>query len=67
MSVTAARLAFGMSVCLQLVAREGGRPWAELVARYSLHELMHVTPTDWSVTETSREVRLARWREPGAG
>jgi hypothetical protein len=58
MSVAGARLASGLSVCRELVAREGQRPWGELVAPYGLAELMYVTPIGWSLTEASREVRL---------
>jgi hypothetical protein len=58
LSVAGARLAFGLSVCHEFVAREGHRPWGELVAPYGLAEDIHVTPIGWSLTEASREVSL---------
>ena len=36
------------------------RPLAEQVLPYGLASMMRVTPAGWSMTETSREVRLAR-------
>lgn len=48
-------LAFGMAVCRDLAADPDR--WAAKVLPYGLAELLGVTPSEWSLTETSREVR----------
>ena len=52
------RMAMGMTVCLGLVAERPARPWAEQALPYGLADMMLVTPSGWTLTETSREVRL---------
>ncbi|MEW6747467.1 MAG: hypothetical protein AB1486_32450 [Planctomycetota bacterium] len=52
------RLALGMAVCLQLTTERSRRTWSEQVLPYGLAELMLITPSRWSLTELSREVRL---------
>jgi len=54
-------MALGMTVCLQLSMVRPGRPWAEQVLPYGLASRMLVTPSGWTVTEVSREVRLPVW------
>jgi hypothetical protein len=55
---TSQRLALGMAVCSTLVAESPKRSWSEQVLPYGLAEIMSVTPTGWTLTESSREVRL---------
>ncbi len=52
------RLALGMTVCLQFAMEQPRRPWSEQVLPYGLGEMMLITPSGWSLTETSHEVRL---------
>jgi hypothetical protein len=52
------RLALGMAVCLQLAIEQPRRPWSEQILPYGLAEMMMITPSRWSLTEASREVRL---------
>jgi hypothetical protein len=52
------RLSLGMEVCRQLVDEKPPRPWTEQVVPYGLAEVMLVTPSGWTLTEESREVRL---------
>ena len=54
------RLAIGMEVCRQLAAERPPRSWSEQVIPYGLAEAMLITPSGWTLTEESREVRLAR-------
>ncbi len=58
MAFTNERLALGMTVCLQLTTEQPRRPWSEQVLPYGLGEMMMITPSRWSLTEASREVRL---------
>lgn len=51
-------LAIGMTVC-QVFARERPqRSWPEQVLPYGLASMMLITPSRWTLTEASREVRL---------
>lgn len=52
------RLALGMTVCLQLATEQPRRSWPEQVLPYGLAELLLITPSRWTLTESSREVRL---------
>lgn len=58
MAFTSERLALGMTVCLQFGTEEPQRAWSEQVLPYGLAEMLLVTPSRWSLTETSRCVRL---------
>jgi hypothetical protein len=58
MAYASGRLAMGMAVCQQFVLEQPSRPWAEQVLPYGLAELLLVTPSRWTLTEASREVRL---------
>jgi len=52
------RLALGMTVCLQFSMERPPRPWPEQVLPYGLAEPMLITPSRWTLTESSRVVRL---------
>jgi hypothetical protein len=47
-----------MTVCLQLAIEQPGRPWSEQALPYGLAEMLLITPARWTLTESSREVRL---------
>jgi hypothetical protein len=51
------RLAFGMTVCRNL-ARRDNEAWHVGVLPYGLAEILSITPSGWTLTESSREVRL---------
>jgi len=51
-------LALGMAVCLQLAMERPQRSWSEQVLPYGLAEILMITPSRWTVTEATREVRL---------
>jgi hypothetical protein len=51
-------MALGMTVCLLLTSEQSRRSWPEQVLPYGLAELLMITPSRWTLTETSREVRL---------
>lgn len=46
------------SVCLQLALEQRRRPWSEQVLPYGVAEMVLITPSRWTLAETSREVRL---------
>ena len=54
------RLAIGMEVCHQLALERPARSWSEQVMPYGLAEMMLITPSGWTLTEATREVRLSR-------
>lgn len=54
------RFTVGMDVVGQLVGEKPSRPWAEQVVPYGLAERMLITPSGWTLTEESREVRVPR-------
>jgi hypothetical protein len=58
MAFASERLAQGTSVCLRFALERPPRPWPEQVLPYGLAELMMITPSRWTLTEVSREVRL---------
>ena len=51
-------LAVGMAVCRRLTEEKAGRSWSKQILPFGLAELLLVTPSGWSLTESSREVRL---------
>jgi len=55
---TAGQLAAGMDVCLRFHNELPQRPWPDQVLPYALAEMLLITPTDWTFTERSRQVRL---------
>jgi hypothetical protein len=61
MAFASERLALGMTVCLQLATEQPRRPWSDQVLPYGLAEMLLITPSRWTLTESSRDVRL-----PGA-
>lgn len=62
MKFTASRMAAGMDVCLMLLdeRERRQRSWSEQVLSYRLASMLLVTPTGWTLTETSRDVHLRR-------
>jgi hypothetical protein len=58
MAFASERLAQGTCVCLRFALEQPPRPWPEQVLPYGLAELMMITPSRWTLTEVSREVRL---------
>mgnify|MGYP001579729032 FL=1 len=52
-------LSAGMFVCWYFTNEQPLRPWPEHVLHYGLAELLCITPTQWSLTESSREMLLA--------
>ena len=59
MRFSADGMALGMAVCLQFALERPPRPWPKQVLAYRLATMMLVTPSGWTLTEASREVRLA--------
>ena len=55
---TSERLAQGMSVCLRFTREQPPRSWPEQVLPYALVGMMLITPSGWTLTETSRDVHL---------
>ena len=51
-------LGLGMGVCRQLAMERPPRPWPEQILPYRLATRMRVTPSGWTLTEASFEVRL---------
>ena len=58
MAFVSERLALGMTVCPQLAMQRPQRSWSEQVLPYGLAEILMITPSRWTLTETTREVRL---------
>lgn len=56
--VASDRMAMGMDVCLGLAMERPQRPWPEQVLPYALASMMGITPSSWTMTETSREIHL---------
>jgi hypothetical protein len=54
------RLTIGMDVCHQLALERPPRPWSEQVLAYGLARAMNITPSGWTLTESTREVRVPR-------
>lgn len=58
MRFASAGMALGMTVCLQLARERPRRSWPEQVLPFGLAEILLITPSRWTLTEASREVRL---------
>ena len=58
MGFVSERLALGMAVCLQFAMERPKRSWSEQVLPYGLAEILLITPSRWTLTEASRQVRL---------
>ena len=56
MGYVACRLETGMATCKQLITEQPPRSWVEQIIPYALDR--RICPIQWSLTETSREVRL---------
>ena len=54
------RLAIGMEVVHGLIGERPPRPWPDQVVPYGLAEMMLITPSGWTLTEETQEVRLAQ-------
>ena len=53
-------LTTGMEVCHELGTERPARSWSDQVLPYGLAGMMMITPTGWTLTETTREVRVPR-------
>ncbi len=60
MAFASERLAQAMSVCLLFSMEQPPRSWVDQVLPYGLAEQLLITPSRWTLTEDSREVRLPR-------
>lgn len=60
MAFASERLAQAMSVCLLFSVEEPPRAWVDQVLPYGLAEALLITPSRWSLTDVSRDVRLPR-------
>ncbi len=58
MTFASERLALGMMVCGRFRHERPTRPWPDQVLPYGLAGMLLITPSQWSLTESSREVRL---------
>ena len=56
----------GIAAAAVTTLEQPPRPWPEQVLPYGLAELMMTTPSRWTLTEVSREVRLPTNGESGA-
>ena len=56
------RLSTGMDICHSL-SLERERSWSEQVLPYALAGTMRVTPTGWTLTESTRAIRGSRTNE----
>jgi hypothetical protein len=59
MAFTCERLALAMTVCFNLCLERTSRLWADQVLPFGLAHILLITPSNWTFTETSREVYLA--------
>jgi hypothetical protein len=60
LSFAADRLTTGMDVCRGLATETPPRSWSEQVLPYGLAGMTLITPSGWTLTEATREVRLPR-------
>ncbi len=60
LSTAANRLTTGMDTCRGLALERFGRSWSEQVLPYGLASSLLITPTSWTLTDNTREVRLPR-------
>jgi hypothetical protein len=58
MAFAADRLTIGMGLCRDLAVERPARSWPEQVLPYGLAGMMLITPTGWTLTEATRQVRL---------
>jgi hypothetical protein len=64
MGFASQRLALGMRVCQQFSAEQPPRAWTEQVVPYALAGMLLITPSRWTFTESSRQVRLLKRASP---
>lgn len=55
----AGRMTIGMAICRGMLSEQPSRSWEEQIVPYALDR--RICPTQWSLTEVSREVRLPEW------
>jgi hypothetical protein len=60
LSFAAEILTTGMEICTEFARERPARSWPEQVLPYGLAGMMHITPSGWTLTEVTREVRLRR-------
>ncbi|MBI5628141.1 MAG: hypothetical protein HY953_04415 [Candidatus Rokubacteria bacterium] len=58
MRFASAAMTMGLTVLRRLSAERPRRPWCEQVLPFGLAHMWLVTPSGWTMTETSRDVRL---------
>jgi len=58
MGFAADRLTTGMGLCRDLALERPSRSWSDQVLPYGLAGAMLITPSGWTLTEATREVRL---------
>jgi hypothetical protein len=63
MAFAADWLTTGMGLCQDLADEQSARSWLKRVLPYGLAGAMRITPTGWTPTEATRDVRL-RLRRP---
>ena len=59
MAFASGRLAQGMTVCLHFAAEQPARSWSDQVLPYGLAEIMLITPSNWTISESSRKFHLS--------
>ena len=52
------RLAMGMNACHRFMAEQPRRPWSEQVLPFGLTSFLLITPSNWTLTDNSRDVHL---------
>jgi hypothetical protein len=52
------RLAMGMNVCQRFMVEQPRRPRSEQVLPFGLASFLLITPSDWTLTDNSRDVHL---------
>jgi hypothetical protein len=50
------RFASGLTLCDQFIAEQPSRPWHEQVLPYALAELLGITPSNWTLSDLSRDI-----------
>jgi hypothetical protein len=58
MAFASARLTDAIRICRSLESERPPRPWAEQILPFGLAEELRITPERWTLTESTREVRL---------
>jgi hypothetical protein len=58
MTFSSRRLAPGMDLCHRFETERPRRCWSEQVLPYALAKMLLITPSGWTLTESSREIRF---------